>query len=136
MIKHNFAGLHGFYSVCGIEFFQDGDLLTVVLTELPNNPGTSVTNCAEQLATDIVRDLIAQGRVSDPREVRWVEHYQYGPDQSFFTTDSWDEIVFKWDSLRTCYHDVAWRPLNGDRYVAPELGKPVDLYSTSGSSAV
>lgn len=43
---YNYEGYHGRPAKCGISLFGN----TVVCTQLPDNPGTSVTNLAEQIS--------------------------------------------------------------------------------------
>jgi len=43
-------------SVCGLEIYQKNTTIIVVFTELDDNPGTSITNMIEYLAT-IVKNM-------------------------------------------------------------------------------
>src|SRR6185503_8773416 len=56
---------------CRLRFFEapTGDVV-VVATELPDNPGMSITNAAEELAGTVCRDYGI-----DPERLVWVEHY-------------------------------------------------------------
>ncbi len=62
----------------------------VILTELPDNQGPSVTNTYEQVAQMVVRDFEI-----NPAKVTWVEHYpqQPGHKETFdfveFTIAGW-----------------------------------------------
>ena len=69
-----YAGYRGFPSRCGlrIEPLRDGRVL-VICTELPDNPGTSVTNFCEEIAM-----LVCRRYEIDPRRLAWVEHYPAG----------------------------------------------------------
>jgi hypothetical protein len=56
---------------CRIRVFSAPDRPTVVIaSDLPGNPGKSVTYAAEGLARDVCQRL----RI-DPERLRWVEHY-------------------------------------------------------------
>jgi hypothetical protein len=66
--------------------FGTGDLPVVICTEPKDNPGTSITNCAEQLAAEV---LLRKPEVFDPNIVgrnvdlydkpfTWIEHYLDG----------------------------------------------------------
>lgn len=123
MIKHTFRGLNGVYSRCGVQTFRSDGRLIVMLTELPDNPGTSITNCFELLATSIVRSFIEFNLVPDPHSVRWIEHYARRPAQAANAVpDDWDEVFMQWDGEQ--YRAPHWQPFNGDRYRTPILGDP------------
>ena len=69
--QFGYAGLHGRPARCGLELIELVDGRTVVIaTELSDNPGVSVTNFAEQLAT-----LVCKMFHIDPTKLVWIEHY-------------------------------------------------------------
>jgi hypothetical protein len=73
--RFEFRGFHGCRCVCDLEVIPIADGRTVVIaTEREDNPGTSITNVAEHLAS-YVCDRFA----IDPEKLVWVEHYGY-PD--------------------------------------------------------
>jgi hypothetical protein len=67
----DYKGLHGCKSFCNVKFFAPcvDDKVVVMFTELPDNPGTSITNWIEHLIQTVMDhyDL--------PRNSVWVEHY-------------------------------------------------------------
>lgn len=63
---YNYYGIGNCECRCDIEIY--GAL--VIVTELKDNPGTSITNWAEHLATKICRD-----NNIDMKSLVWVEHY-------------------------------------------------------------
>lgn len=71
MIRFRFAGLHGNPAECGIEriALQDGRVV-IVATELPDNPGTSVTNAVEILVLAVCQTFRIEAQ-----NLVWVEHY-------------------------------------------------------------
>lgn len=71
--RYAFTGLHGCASHCGLEIDRliDGRWV-VVATELEDNPGTSVTNAFEIIATVVCRQFDI-----DPLRLVWIEHYGY-----------------------------------------------------------
>ena len=78
-----YGGFHGCPSFCRLELIPLPDGRTVVIaTELADNPGTSITNAAEILASFVCD----QFRINPDRLV-WIEHYGYGnatcPERSF-----------------------------------------------------
>ncbi len=67
----DFLGLGDYPSSCGLRIYlRERQAPVVVLTELRENPGTSVTNAAEFLARQVAQayDL--------PSDTVWVEHYE------------------------------------------------------------
>lgn len=120
MLQHTYRTRNGRNGRCGVEMFrsEEGQLI-VMLTELPDNPGTSITNCFEIIATDIVRGLLEFNLVADPSHVRWIEHYAHGDRRA---GEDWDEVVMQWNGAQ--YLTPAWQPCNGDRYRKPVLGDP------------
>jgi hypothetical protein len=68
---HPYTGYHGFPAHCHIRIYDHNQKTIVVATELEDNTGTSITNMAEYIATDIWVDL---GRPPLERFM-WIEHY-------------------------------------------------------------
>ena len=90
---------------------KGGDRLFVI-TELADNCGLTVTNAAEDLATDIMRRFAAD---LDPSRVVFVEHYDpllssyFGtPATRRLSFDRWD---ITWKDRRAMF--VRWVPLFG-----------------------
>ena len=66
-VLFSYLGFHGSRAKCHLRLCPES---LVIASELPDNPGTSVTNMAEHLATMVcVRFGI------DPAALRWVERY-------------------------------------------------------------
>ena len=90
----------------------------VVVTELEENPGPSVTNCIEHVAEAVERKL------GEPVGDGWllVEHYPHG-DRG---PDFWSlaEVSLDRDALG-CYGKPEWAPI-GLRDLAAAVGRPVD----------
>ena len=63
---YNYTGFHGCASICDLEIHKN----LVIVSEMPENEGTSITNMAEQLAT-----LVCQEYDIDPKHLIWIEHY-------------------------------------------------------------
>jgi len=106
--EHEFAGLHGFVSKCGIDVWHLHGQTLVMLTELPDNPGTSVTNYFERLATHLLPfvALFTLGEGSSPESIIWVEHYERAEGSGL--ADTWDRVRLSWDGTR--YHSPEWEP--------------------------
>lgn len=77
---------------------------TVLLTELRNNRGESITAAADRIATDLV---VRWGL--NPKTARWIEHAP--PDDDL--PEEFGELKFTWDDARTA-HDPQWRSMTGE----------------------
>jgi len=94
-MRYNYKGFWS-DSYCDIEAHRRSDgKFIFVATELPDNPGTSVTNYAEHLATAIRRQ---HGLKSE--DMIWIEHY---PDAKDRPKESFDLVRFavEGDSFRS-----------------------------------
>jgi hypothetical protein len=102
---YRFKGYWGCDSRCGLRFFRRGPRALVIFTELPDNPGTSVTNFIEGLATAIRRE-----RCPDlvPQRLYVVEHYLKRPNHE----ETWDAVKLRWDEAQDAYCEPQWRPLH------------------------
>lgn len=72
--KYSYTGFHGCDCVCDLEIY--GNL--VVCTERNDNEGTSITNMAEHLATDICKQFDIT-----PSKLIWIERYPEDRDIRF-----------------------------------------------------
>ena len=120
-LMYEFKGFHGCQSRCEYEVhaLEDGGSL-LVLTEIEDNPGTSVTNMAEHLATDICRkeNISPQGLVV-------VEHY---PARGTWVAETFDLVTFDFDWRQGRFTNPRWQRLDRDRYTALVAGAgPVPL---------
>jgi hypothetical protein len=75
---------------CGIEAIKlkDGRVV-VIATELEDNPGMSITNAAEYVATQICRSLDI-----DPHKLVWIEHYGYVSPMRALRPRTYDRVTF------------------------------------------
>src|SRR5437660_656662 len=72
--RFEYRGFHGRRGFCSLEIFPLLDGRTAVIaTELKDNPGTSITNVAEHLASYVCDQLLI-----DPDKLMWIVHYGYG----------------------------------------------------------
>ena len=118
--KFVFRGLNGRRGWCRLELLRASDGRTVAIaTELADNPGTSVTNASEYLASNVCSKFGV-----DPRSLVWIEHYGYGNRQ----VRTYDLVTFserpkeriRWSGSVLRYHpdgwpgyfaDPVWRPM-------------------------
>jgi hypothetical protein len=78
-----------------------GDAPVVLVSELANNPGTSVTNSLEQIAAEVTDALT-------PTRVRvFVEHYP--PECTGGREETFDLVVFAHHQVRDVMRDGIWR---------------------------
>ena len=95
-MRYNYKGFWS-DSYCDIEVHQRSDGKYVfVATELPDNPGTSVTNYAEQLATAMRTQYVLK-----PGDVIWIEHYPAAKDRRKEDFDLVRFLGMEGDSFRT-----------------------------------
>ena len=64
----------GFDSIYGLTTLADETArkVMVVVTELPENKGKSVTNAYDVIATEVFYDRLSH---ISPEDIRWIEHY-------------------------------------------------------------
>lgn len=89
---HPFRGPAGARSQCRVRIYVPdeegealGDAPVVVCSELANNPGTSITNAAEQLAAEVIK----HHKLLVPI---WIEHYP--PESTDGRAETFDLVVF------------------------------------------
>lgn len=107
MEVYEYRGYHDCESKCGLEIYrQPSKSVMVVVTELDDNPGTSITNVAEHLATAVCRD-----KGISPQKLTWVEHY---PLSRFNNGPHWSIVTFDFDWQAGRFTNPDWV------YVKPE----------------
>lgn len=84
-----FRDCHGRSGHCRVEAMRaSGGRVAVVATELRSNPGMSVTNAAEHVATQVCLYLGI-----DPLRLVWIEHYGY-PAPAGMPKRTYDRVRF------------------------------------------
>ena len=83
-------GSWGADSRCGVRVLVLYGHTTVILSELHDNPGTSVSNRAELIATMLLTECLAG---VEPTKIRWIEHYPSGQNKKQETFD-WIEFNY------------------------------------------
>ena len=107
--RFEFRGFRGCRCHCGLAILPRPDgRVVVVATECDDNPGTSVTNVAEELATVVVTTF----RI-DPAKLVWIEHYP--PGKIHGKREDWDLASFtvKRDAggQFLAFDDPVWQPM-------------------------
>ena len=81
---YNYTGFYGSYSICDLEIIKN----LVIATEIPENEGTSITNIAEHLATQVCQEFDI-----DPKHLIWIEHYPQRGERKEYP-ESYDLVQF------------------------------------------
>lgn len=93
---YKYKGICNYDSICDIE--RVGNI--IVVTELEENTGTSITNMAESLATKVCNSL----RI-DPDKLIWIEHYP----ESFGLRKPYSVVSF--DYVQGKFHNPKWKDI-------------------------
>lgn len=99
-------------SICRLRIYQTEDMEAVVIfTELPDNPGMSVTNAAEILANSVSVDFEIYDDITT-----WIEHYpdeyfeKYGREPHGYG-ETYDFILYECTDDGVC-HNAHWQNTN------------------------
>lgn len=111
---YNDAGGHPAH--CRVRIYLPDDMRdapVVICSELPNNPGGSITNSAEVIATGVIRANEL------PTHLVWIEHW---PEESADGQETFDLVVFSSYEVaergpyagetRAWIGDATWKPLD------------------------
>jgi hypothetical protein len=104
---------HGIQARCGVQVFETRQRDVLVLTELPDNPGMSVTNYSEGLVTE----LLARHERLNPQRLAVIEHYPASSKDD----ETHDHVICDFRG-RQCIR-VSWRRLTR-REVDRLIGEP------------
>lgn len=123
--RYDYPGYHSSQAHCRLRIYGgDPDRPAVVLaTEAEDNPGTSITNAAESLATKVCRDSGL-----DPDTILWVEQYR---DRAYFGgrpqfKERFDLVSFD-RAPDGSFRHPEWRPLSKDsveRLIGQAIAEP------------
>jgi hypothetical protein len=103
-MRYNYSGYSRCACVCNVEIYKGPERALVIMTELPENTGTSVTNISEQLATELRAKFLAG---YPPMRIIWIEHY---PKQAGAGGESFDSVHYSWNAKQE-YIEPTWRHL-------------------------
>lgn len=109
--KYHYKGYHNCNSVCGLTIIGN----TVIVTELNENQGTSITNMAEDLATKICKEFNIL-----PENLVWIERYSEDPT-SFskrLREGTYDLVSF--DFKNGEFSHPTWKNISEDQFVQIE----------------
>lgn len=97
------VGTLTFTSHCYLRIMQTGQETLVIATEVSTNPGKSITNAIEIIATDAVKCWQL-----DPSKTRFIEHYT--PESSEGADEEYKEVRFTWNGQQA--DDPNWHKLS------------------------
>lgn len=75
MVRRQVMYPTGRVAAFGVTLASFGGALAVICTELPDNPGSSITNGCEIAATRLRAELRAAGRLRAGESIEWFEHH-------------------------------------------------------------
>ena len=116
---HPYKDTGGRSAHCRVQIYLPDDARddpVVICSELPNNPGGSITNSAETIAAGVIRANEL------PTPVVWIEHW---PEEATEGKESFELVVF------SSYEVVERAPYLGERraWIGDATWKPLDRAS-------
>ena len=83
---------------------------TIIMTERDDNPGPSVTNASEYIATRVMKDM-----KFNPGLCSFVEHYDRTDRRDCIPT--WDKVSYKWVNTEKGWNasSPSWSPIAGSQ---------------------
>jgi hypothetical protein len=113
---HPYKDAGGHPARCRVRIYlpdDDLDAPVVVCSELPNNPGGSITNSAEMIAAGVIQDNEL------PTPLVWIEHWaeeSTGREEAFelvvFSSYEVTEMAPYLGETRAWIGDATWKPLD------------------------
>lgn len=101
---YTWTGFGKWDSRCRIRIFHPHpEQIVVIASDLGGDNGTSITNCAEGLATLVVRDFAL-----DPVLLLWIEHYPYNRQEDPHAEFS--RVQFAWNGSKAT--NARWSPIS------------------------
>lgn len=99
---YHYKGFGRCDSKCGLEIIKEDNKVKVTMTELPDNPGTSVTNMVEQLASMIYDQFLKD---IPPGNITWVERYPAAKPRE----GTFDKVIMEYDGY--VFYNPRWERL-------------------------
>ena len=115
---HHYRGYWSEGGKCRIRIYrEDGQASVVICSQLQDNENTSVTNMAEYLAAELIKER------SLPTPLTWIEHY---PEHEG-AVGEYSLVMFSaWELTEVCLGGV-WRCLLGSPRWSPLRPEEVDV---------
>ena len=115
--RYRFRGFHGCDAWYALDILKANEGRTVVIaTEVEDNPGTSVTNAAEELACQVCVEFSI-----DPSQLVWIEHYGYpAPGELKRHPRTYDLVTFTISPAArgAVFRQPQWRPMRNEDWLA------------------
>lgn len=102
MFTLHYKGYFKCKSKCQLEFKRNNNKVTVIFTELPDNPGTSITNMISSLASRIVYEYLLEEPI---KNIQWIEHFPARGN----IEESFDEVHLTWNGIQ--FSNPKWQRL-------------------------
>lgn len=105
----HYRGLSNCDSHCGLSILpQINGKVIVILSELAANPGTSITNHCEWIATEVYDRFLLNTPVHD---ITWVEHYNKDSySDKAYETERFSTVSLAWDEDKKQFCSPRWFP--------------------------
>ena len=104
VIKQKFDFKKG---TCGLEIVK-GEKATVIVTEIADNSGTSITNAFESIATHVYQQFLDDYPVHN---ITWIEHYnQDSYEPAGDDPETFDQVFLSWNPKTRQFHNPQWQP--------------------------
>ncbi|MBD3195327.1 MAG: hypothetical protein GF317_09745 [Candidatus Lokiarchaeota archaeon] len=118
-----YKGFHGVLSKCGLRIFENQKRAVVVLIELPDNLGTSITNFYEDLATTIYHRKLKPKNI-DIENITWVEHYIEGSIE-------YSLVELKYNKADRRFLEPEWKFLSKKRFqeIIDDIKEVPEIYT-------
>ena len=105
MFRYDYKGYWNSDAHCYLDIKRFPDKVVVIATETGDNEGTSITNMAEHIATQVCRDFDI-----DPQSLVWIELYDTesyrGANEE---RDEYDLVTFDWNGRQ--FSKPKWKHL-------------------------
>ena len=103
-------------SICGIDMRHRDNQHVIIVTELEDNPGMSITNAWPDLANIICEKFALP--LSD--KFTWIEHYPKRGSKHGSIPESWDQVylVLVENKFKMFATRHPWQPITEDQFKA------------------
>lgn len=110
-----FMSPNGTPSKCNISIYSAHNRPLVILSEHPENPGISVTNGFELIATSVYNAFLGSQL---PGNIEWMEHYPRlttssgGGSDITLRDEEFDRVTLTWDDRKDRFVGANWERLD------------------------
>jgi len=109
-----FTGFFKYPAKTGVTTYFTKSFTVLIITELPDNTGTSITNGVELIFTQLVAHLNL-----NPEKIVWIEHYP----KTDLQKEAFDLVRFKkWNDEKNTVEQPEWSSLSQDMVEKIKLG--------------